>query len=333
MPRIKDATCQTLAVFLLEFLFLQWGALFTVIALAYLLIYTNFYWLTLLYTAWYVYDTNSCYTGGYSSNRLRNSRVWKHFCQYFPLQLIKTCDIDASRNYIFAMHPHGIMCLSGFGNFCTDGTGVSQLFPSLNFHVLMLKWLFFMPLTRELLMLAGGSSVSKDTFYEVLNGGLNKEKGQVCVVVVGGAEESLEARDDVYRLILKRRKGFIRMALKTGASLVPVISFGENDLFCQMENPTGSKLRAFQDRMKHWTSVGFPCWWGRGLSEKSFGWLAFRRPVYTVVGRPIEVAMCAEPGEAEVDELHAAYLKELERLFDEFKGRFGAGESSVLEFI
>jgi len=231
------------------------------------------------------------------------------------------------------MHPHGIMCLSGFGNFCTNGTGVRQLFPGLNFHVLMLKWLFYMPLTRELLMLAGSSSVTKESFSEILGCDLKKRKGQVCVVVVGGAEEALEARENVYRVVLKHRKGFIRMALKTGSSLVPVISFGENDLFCQIENQSGSKMRELQDILKRWTSIGFPCWWGRGVKDESFGWLAFRKPIFTVVGRPIDVLECKQPSCKEVDELHAVYLKEIEKLFNEYKGKFGAGESNVIEFI
>ena len=41
-------------------------------------------------------------------------------------------------------------------------------------------------------------------------------KGNAAIIVVGGAEEALEAHPNNYRLTLKNRKGFIRMALKTG---------------------------------------------------------------------------------------------------------------------
>ena len=34
-----------------------------------------------------------------------------------------------------------------------------------------------------------------------------------------------------FNVVLGRRKGFVRLALQTGASLVPVVSFGENDMF------------------------------------------------------------------------------------------------------
>jgi 1-acyl-sn-glycerol-3-phosphate acyltransferase len=50
-------------------------------------------------------------------------------------------------------------------------------------------------------------------------------------LVVGGTAESLYVRPHTMDLVLKRRKGFVRIAAETGASLVPVICFGENDLF------------------------------------------------------------------------------------------------------
>jgi hypothetical protein len=49
-------------------------------------------------------------------------------------------------------------------------------------------------------------------------------------IVVGGAAESLSARPGTADLTLKRRMGFIKLAMRQGADLVPVFSFGENDV-------------------------------------------------------------------------------------------------------
>ena len=43
-----------------------------------------------------------------------------------------------------------------------------------------------------------------------------EDGGNVAVIVVGGASESLDARPGSCKITLKRRKGFIRMALLTG---------------------------------------------------------------------------------------------------------------------
>jgi hypothetical protein len=55
---------------------------------------------------------------------------------------------------------------------------------------------------------------------------LKKGSGSAVMIVVGGAAESLCASSGNYTLTLKHRKGFVKIALKTGSSLVPVFSFG-----------------------------------------------------------------------------------------------------------
>lgn len=170
-------------------------------------------------------------------------------------------------------------------------------------------------------MLSGASAVTKDSFLNILE--KRPKSGEVAVVVVGGAAESLEAERNKYKLILRDRKGFIRMAMRTGSSLVPVFSFGENDLFNQLPNPKNSGIRKLQDKMKKITAIGFPAWWGRGIfSEKSFGIVAFNRPVNTVVGKPIRVEKMDSPTDEDVDKLHQIYIMEVTSLFDEHKAKY-----------
>ena len=54
--------------------------------------------------------------------------------------------------------------------------------------------------------------------------------GRGITIVVGGARESLDAQPRSLRLVLKRRKGFVKLAIRTGADLVPVLAFGGTHL-------------------------------------------------------------------------------------------------------
>ena len=80
-------------------------------------------------------------------------------------------------------------------------------------------------------MLLGYIDCSKESIEFVLT---KMGKGRAVVLVVGGADEALEAHPGRNTLTLAKRKGFVREALKTGAHLVPIYSFGENDIFNQV---------------------------------------------------------------------------------------------------
>lgn len=86
---------------------------------------------------------------------------------------------------------------------------------------------------REWAMLHGIIECSRESLHYMLN---SEKQGNACVLVVGGAEESMDAHPGMTELTLMKRKGFIKVALETGASLVPCYSFGENELFEQVGN-------------------------------------------------------------------------------------------------
>lgn len=72
-----------------------------------------------------------------------------------------------------------------------------------------------MPFYRELFMSSGAISASRKSIEHVFNSSFG---GNAAVLVVGGAPESLDTHPDLQDiiLILKPRKGFIRLALKHG---------------------------------------------------------------------------------------------------------------------
>lgn len=70
--------------------------------------------------------------------------------------------------------------------------------------------------------------------------------------------------------------------IKCRASLVPVYSFGENELFEQLENPKGSFLRACQNKFQKYLSFAPPLFFGRGILPNTVGFLPHKVPIVTV---------------------------------------------------
>lgn len=85
---------------------------------------------------------------------------------------------------------------------------------------------FKIPIYRDLLMALGMGSVARRSCTNILAQG----PGSAITIVVGGAAESLAAHPGTHDLTLKKRFGFIKVAIREGADLVPVFSFGENDV-------------------------------------------------------------------------------------------------------
>jgi hypothetical protein len=68
-----------------------------------------------------------------------------------------------------------------------------------------------------------------------------QESGTATVLVPGGALEALNSDSDKIRLVLNRRKGFIKLALRFGVDLVPTFSFGEAFIYDQVKPHNGKK--------------------------------------------------------------------------------------------
>lgn len=108
-------------------------------------------------------------------------------------------------------------------------------------------------------------------------------------IVVGGAAEALEIHETYHGIVLDRRRGFVELAIRTGANLTPVFNFGENDLYSTVtENEHGTRVRHWQERMKSILGWTLPLVHGRGIWNYSYGLLPFRRPITTVIGTPIK---------------------------------------------
>ncbi|TVY59409.1 Diacylglycerol O-acyltransferase 2A [Lachnellula suecica] len=282
--------------------------------------------------------TSTASTSGTLSHRsdfLRSLPVWSLFASYFPARLHRTQELPPTRKYIFGYHPHGILSLGAFGAFATEAMGFSQLFPGIRNTLLTLDSNFRIPLYRDYALAMGIGSVSKESCENLLSkGGPNKEgMGRAITIVIGGAAESLDAQPYSLRLVLKRRKGFVKMAIRTGADLVPVLAFGENDLYDQFSSETHPKIHKFQLLVKKLLGFTIPLFHARGIFNYDVGLMPYRRPLNIVVGRPIRVAQAAKPEQEDIDRVHEEYVTELERLWDLWKDDFAPQRKEDMQIL
>ncbi|KAK5720280.1 diacylglycerol O-acyltransferase 1 [Elasticomyces elasticus] len=265
----------------------------------------------------------------------RRSKVWSLFAGYFPARLHRTEELVPTRKYVFGYHPHGIISHGAFAAFGTEALGFSQLFPGITNTLLTLDANFRIPLYRDYALRMGLASVSRESCENILSkGGANGEgMGRAITIVVGGARESLDAKPRTLRLVLKRRKGFVKLAIRAGADLVPVLSFGENDLYDQFDGAAHPYVHKAQMFIKKVAGFTVPLFHARGVFNYDVGLMPYRRPINIVVGRAIRVQQFKNPEVGYVDEIHGAYMRELERIWEEWKGTFARGREGEMEVV
>lgn len=146
---------QTLAVVYFLTCFIVMGMFIIIIGIY--LVFTDYYWVTLLTVSWVYYDRKTPHRGGRRLPwlRLRSVDQWRYVRDFFPITLVKTVDLDPKHNYLLAVHPHGIISIGAMINFGTEVTGFSKLFPGITPSLLTLSGWFYVPLVREFVMMAG----------------------------------------------------------------------------------------------------------------------------------------------------------------------------------
>ncbi|KAI8870061.1 diacylglycerol-acyltransferase [Ramicandelaber brevisporus] len=287
-----------------------------------------FWPLLLVYLVW-VYLDDAPETGGRRAQWIRKLTVWKWARDYFPVQLLKEEELDPNGKYILPFHPHGIIGISALLGIGTEACRLEQVLPGINVRLLTLTSNFLMPFYRDLALAFGLAAVSRRSIENILKRG----PGNAAMIVVGGASESLYARPKTNNLVLKRRTGFVKLAIKNGASLVPVFSFGENDVYDQLPNEKGTLIYTIQKKMQSILGFTLPMFHGRGIFNYQYGILPWRVPLTVVIGKPIHVVQDETPSDEYVEEIHRKYMDALMALYDKHKDTYAKDRISDMQFV
>jgi len=321
---------QTLSISVLIFLFLV-GAQTTMILLGLVFFWSEKWVYLMIYFTHYFLDADKPEQGSRPIGWFRNAKFWKFSRDYFPIMMVKDkkCNLKPTENYLMGFHPHGVLSLSAISTFAMNEDDFQDIFPGMSTTMCTLPVWLRVPFFREILMAVGFIPATPKCIKYMLQ---RSDGGNCVALVVGGAPESLYSRPGrKIRLFLKRRFGFIKLALQTGASVVPVFSFGEHLLFDQDENPEGSFMKKFQDNVQKWTGgITFPSFHGRGILQYDIGMLPYRKQVYVVLGEPINFGKIENPNYDEIGAAHAKYMENLQDLFERYKHLYLDSET-VLE--
>lgn len=309
-------------------------------------------WLTVRYANWPLLAALLCYfahiyldrrssNGGAPRRWVKDHWFWRRVTEYFPMELRKMNPetvFPTDALYMFGYHPHGLFSAGCFLNFMTSATGFPALFPKLDIRGCTLAFNFRLPFFREVLLSLGAIDVSAASIRYQLKSG----PGSAVVIVPGGAAEALDARPGTNDLTLRRRQGFFRLALQHGVHLVPVYSFGENELYEQLDNKRGSMIRWLQEFLQRNFGYSAPFFLGAGSQPVGCGCsgqgvplspMPRRHPVITVVGDPIPCERVENPTNEQIDVLKEVYIMRLKEIFDRFADQYAPKRNSELRIV
>mmetsp|Transcript_19584 Transcript_19584/g.61572 ORF Transcript_19584/g.61572 Transcript_19584/m.61572 type:complete len:373 (+) Transcript_19584:118-1236(+) len=215
---------------------------------------------------------------------------------------------QAAEDYtlIFCLHPHGIVPLQTL-MFCALCDQLLKRTGS--FVVASASVLFYLPVLRTLVGWFGGVPADYETIKRSLH-------SRHLYVTPGGLAEMMKAKRGADIVVWKKRRGLCRLALETGARLVPIYVFN-NDYFDHAPFTSLSR-RLRVSILLFWGQCGLP--------------IPFRprRPLVFAIGQPLETRRIASPTDSDIDRLHANYETALHDLFRTHRAAAGKPDAHLV---
>eukprot|EP00290_Baffinella_frigidus_P035945 CAMPEP_0180316140 /NCGR_PEP_ID=MMETSP0988-20121125/33075_1 /TAXON_ID=697907 /ORGANISM="non described non described, Strain CCMP2293" /LENGTH=336 /DNA_ID=CAMNT_0022301169 /DNA_START=94 /DNA_END=1101 /DNA_ORIENTATION=+ len=244
---------------------------------------------------------------GRNSMHVQTHWIWHWLKRRMNLKLHFEEELDPAKKYVFGVHPHSILPWGSIVNLLTDvnnkeSNGFHDKFSFTQLHAGGASVCFCIPVYRELCLAGGCIEATRPVMDKAL------EQGKSIMIVVGGAAEAMHAFPGTNTLILKKRYGFVAMAIRNGADLVPVYSFGETDAYDQVDLSRVPVIGSLRER---WTRI-----FGTTLPMVT-NIIPLKCDCTTHVGRPIPVERDPDPSPEKVEALLQIYMAEIQRIFDE----------------
>lgn len=143
----------------------------------------------------------------------------------FPVKFVNKGAIDTNGQYLYALHPHGMITLSKLLHFSDKN---SPLYPYWkNSRHAAHSTLFMIPGIREAGLLFNSIPVGKSYLQYYI------DKGDSITLYPGGAKEIQYSEENLKQdfVYLKNRKGFIKLCKENALKIIPVYGWNEQSIF------------------------------------------------------------------------------------------------------
>jgi len=241
--------------------------------------------------------------------------------KYFSYRLVWTGNLRQKaqeiRSWIGAGVPHGVM---PFANLLSTPAINSVSFLPSAFFGAPASVVFHTPFLRYFLLFGPVCNVSKQSLMRKLDGG-------DCVGLVSdGIAGIFRCNEEDETVFLKERKGLAKLALRTGAPVLPAYSLGNTAAFSCWYDSWG-----IMERLSRKVQASVFVYWGRfGLP------IPRRTPICLLVGEPVipphgkkSVSKRSEPTKDQINQFHAKLLQVIEDTFDCHKDALGWGHKRI----
>lgn len=251
--------------------------------------------------------------------------ITKAAVRYFPL----TMEWEDERAYLDAaakgvpavigLEPHSVLPLSivAFGNYFFFTESTPECVRSS--RALATGTIFVIPVLKHLWSWLGMDAISRRAMKTLL------DDGRSVLIIPGGVAECLQMRPGVETIYLKKRFGFVKLAIQTGASLVPAFTFGQTRSYSYWRLGPPLVPHVVAEVFARACRVAPMVFWGKWGSP-----IPNMVPMHTVVGKPIPVKKQSEPSNEYVQEKLNEFVAAMESLYARHKGKHGYAESTLV---
>jgi len=218
-------------------------------------------------------------------------------------------------SYMFAMYPHGIF---GVCRAFSGGTAWKELYGSTTGRWGSFGHAFAIPGVREFSLLAGCLDASKPVLQQAIK---NKEN---IILLPGGIKEMMltDGASTDTKVVCTDRKGYAKLAIENGMSIVPSFVFGEKFIHDIVLFP--APIQKFLLKMKL-----SACW----MKGRWFTFLGKELPLAAVWGEPIPTKKMNPVPQEYLDEIHGKVEAAVHSIFDRYKTEFGYEEAETLTSV